>query len=123
MTRDAVVSVRGRVCHDDHATIRLRDWDRVYLNSEFTTGRVTFYDEPERGQASSDMLLRHADPIAGACAFVACGPGLATDIHFRPRPTTSLGSTRHEVDRRPAPASDRARSRRQEVDAESVAQS
>jgi hypothetical protein len=44
MTRDAVVYVRGRVRHDDHATIRLHDWHRVYLNSEFTTGRVTFYD-------------------------------------------------------------------------------
>lgn len=44
MTRDAVVYVRGRVRHDDHATIRLRDWHRVYLNSDFTTGRVTFYD-------------------------------------------------------------------------------
>ena len=44
MTRDAVVYVRGRVRHDDHATIRLRDWHRVYLNNEFTTGRVTFYD-------------------------------------------------------------------------------
>ena len=44
MTRDAVVYVRGRVRHDDHATIRLRDWHRVYLNSEYTTGRVTFYD-------------------------------------------------------------------------------
>ena len=44
MTRDAVVYVRGRVRHDDHATIQLRGWHRVYLNSEFTTGRVTFYD-------------------------------------------------------------------------------
>jgi hypothetical protein len=43
-TRDAVVYVRGRVRHDDHATIRLPEWHRVYLNSEFTTGRVTFYD-------------------------------------------------------------------------------
>jgi hypothetical protein len=44
MTRDAVVYVRGRVRHDDHATIQLHGWHRVYLNSEFTTGRVTFYD-------------------------------------------------------------------------------
>ena len=44
MTRDAVVYVRGRVRHEDHATIQLDDWHRVYLNSEFTTGRVTFYD-------------------------------------------------------------------------------
>ena len=41
---DAVVYVRGRIRHDDHATVLLRDWHRVYLNSEFTTGRVTFYD-------------------------------------------------------------------------------
>lgn len=44
MTRDAVVYVRGRIRHDDHATVRLRDWHRVYLNSEFSTGRVAFYD-------------------------------------------------------------------------------
>jgi hypothetical protein len=44
MTRDAVVYVRGRVRHDDHATVRLDGWHRVYLNSEFSTGRVTFYD-------------------------------------------------------------------------------
>ena len=36
MTRDAVVYVRGRVRHDDHATIRLHDWHRGYLNSEST---------------------------------------------------------------------------------------
>ena len=44
MTRDAVVYVRGRIRHEDHATIRLRDWHHVYLNSEFSTGRVAFYD-------------------------------------------------------------------------------
>ena len=44
MTRDAEVYVRGRVRHDDHATIRLNGWHRVYLNGEFTTGHVAFYD-------------------------------------------------------------------------------
>lgn len=44
MTRDAEVYVRGRVRHDDHATIKLTAWHRVYLNGEFTTGHVTFYD-------------------------------------------------------------------------------
>jgi hypothetical protein len=44
MTRDAVVYVRGRIRHEDHATIRLYDWHRVYLNREFTTERVVFYD-------------------------------------------------------------------------------
>ena len=44
MTRDAVVCVRGRVWHNDHATIRLHGWHRVYLNAEFWNGRVAFYD-------------------------------------------------------------------------------
>jgi hypothetical protein len=44
MTRDAKVYVRGRIRHDDHATVLLRDWHRVYLNREFTTERVVFYD-------------------------------------------------------------------------------
>jgi hypothetical protein len=44
MTRDAVVYVRGRVRHGDHATIQLHGWHRVHLNGEFTTARVTFYD-------------------------------------------------------------------------------
>jgi len=44
MTRDAVAYVRGRISHDDHATIRLRGWHRVYLNNEFWNGRVAFYD-------------------------------------------------------------------------------
>jgi hypothetical protein len=44
MTRDAVVYVRGCIRHEDHATIRLHDWHRVYLNNEFFTGRVAFYD-------------------------------------------------------------------------------
>ena len=44
MVRDAAVHARGRVRHDDHATIVLRGWHRVYLNREFSTGRVAFYD-------------------------------------------------------------------------------
>jgi hypothetical protein len=44
MTRDAVVYVRGRIRHDDHATVHLYGWHRVYLNGEFSTERVTFYD-------------------------------------------------------------------------------
>jgi hypothetical protein len=44
MTRDAVVYVRGRIRHDDHATVVLRGWHRVYLNREFFTERVVFYD-------------------------------------------------------------------------------
>jgi hypothetical protein len=44
MTRDAVAYVRGRISHDDHATILLRGWHRVYLNNEFWNGRVAFYD-------------------------------------------------------------------------------
>lgn len=44
MVRDAFVYARGRVRHDDHATIVLYGWHRVYLNGEFSTGRVAFYD-------------------------------------------------------------------------------
>ena len=44
MVRDAHVYARGRVRHDDHATIELHGWHRVYLNGEFSTGRVVFYD-------------------------------------------------------------------------------
>ena len=42
--RNPDVYVRGYVRHPDHATIVLRDWHRVHLNAEFTTGNVTFYD-------------------------------------------------------------------------------
>jgi hypothetical protein len=44
MVRDAFVYARGRVRHEDHATIVLYGWHRVYLNGEFSTGRVAFYD-------------------------------------------------------------------------------
>ena len=42
--RNPEVFVRGHVRHADHATIVLHGWHRVHLNSEFTTGNVTFYD-------------------------------------------------------------------------------
>ena len=42
--RNPEVFVRGYVRHADHATIVLHGWHRVYLNAEFTTGNVTFYD-------------------------------------------------------------------------------
>jgi hypothetical protein len=44
MVRDAAVYARGRVRHDDHATIVLHGWHRVYLNGEFFTQHVVFYD-------------------------------------------------------------------------------
>jgi hypothetical protein len=44
MVRDAHVYARGRVRHDDHATIVLNGWHRVYLNGEFFTQQVVFYD-------------------------------------------------------------------------------
>jgi hypothetical protein len=44
MVRDAAVYVRGRVRHEDHATITLHGWHRVYLNGEFFTEQVAFYD-------------------------------------------------------------------------------
>jgi hypothetical protein len=44
MTRNPDVYVRGTVKHDDHATIDLPGWHRVYLNGELTTSSVTFLD-------------------------------------------------------------------------------
>lgn len=44
MVRDAHVYARGRVRHDDHATIVLHGWHRVYLNGEHFTQQVVFYD-------------------------------------------------------------------------------
>ena len=44
VTKNPEVYVRGRVRHDDHATIVLKGWHRVHMNNEFTTGAVTFYD-------------------------------------------------------------------------------
>ena len=34
MTRDPELYVRGPIRHPDHATLRLREWHRVYLNTE-----------------------------------------------------------------------------------------
>jgi hypothetical protein len=42
--RNPELLVRGYVRHPDHATMVLHGWHRVHLNSEFTTGHVTFYD-------------------------------------------------------------------------------
>ena len=44
MVRDAAVYARGRVRHDDHATIVLETWHRIYLNGESFTEHVAFYD-------------------------------------------------------------------------------
>jgi hypothetical protein len=42
--RNPKLFARGYVRHPDHATIHLDRWHRVYLNAEYTTGHVTFYD-------------------------------------------------------------------------------
>jgi hypothetical protein len=45
--RDADVYVSGRVCHPDHATVVLRGWHQVFLNTEERSGpggRVMFLD-------------------------------------------------------------------------------
>jgi hypothetical protein len=44
MVRNPTVYARGYVKHDDHATIKLKSWHRVFLNAEFTTAAVTFLD-------------------------------------------------------------------------------
>ncbi len=47
MTRNALVFVRGRVRHPDHATITLHDWHRVVMNTEGQSRamrHVTFLD-------------------------------------------------------------------------------
>jgi hypothetical protein len=44
MIRDPEIYVRGYVRHPDHATIRLNDWHRVFINAELTTSSVTFLD-------------------------------------------------------------------------------
>ncbi len=46
-TRDAAVYARGTVRHRDHATITLRDWHQVWMNTENTTrqkANVAFLD-------------------------------------------------------------------------------
>jgi hypothetical protein len=42
--RNPRVYVRGYVKHDDHATLTLTKWHRVFINSEFTTSSVAFLD-------------------------------------------------------------------------------
>lgn len=44
MVRNPAVYVRGYVRHEDHATIKLSGWHRVFLNAEFTTSAVSFLD-------------------------------------------------------------------------------
>lgn len=47
MQRDPAVYVRGKVCHPDHATIRLEGWHRVEVNTENrsrATASVAFLD-------------------------------------------------------------------------------
>src|SRR3990172_2786841 len=44
MLRNPNVFVRGYVRHEDHATIRLENWHRVFINAEFTTSAVSFLD-------------------------------------------------------------------------------
>ena len=36
MVKNPTVYVRGHVRHDDHATIKLDGWHRVFINAEFT---------------------------------------------------------------------------------------
>ena len=44
MIRNPDVYVRGYVRHPDHATVKLKDWHRVFINAELTTSSVTFLD-------------------------------------------------------------------------------
>lgn len=45
MVRNPRVYVRGSVRHEDHATIRLTGWHRVFINAELTSGTsVSFLD-------------------------------------------------------------------------------
>lgn len=47
MKRNAAVYVRGTVRHSDHATITLRDWHTVWMNTESATrqmANVAFLD-------------------------------------------------------------------------------
>ena len=44
MIQNPIVYARGNVRHEDHATIRLRGWHRVFINAEITTTNVTFLD-------------------------------------------------------------------------------
>lgn len=42
--RNPDVYVRGSVRHEDHATINLDVWHRVFINAEFTSSAVSFLD-------------------------------------------------------------------------------
>lgn len=44
MVRNPNVYVRGYVKHEDHATLKLKGWHRVFINAEFTTSTVSFLD-------------------------------------------------------------------------------
>ena len=44
MVRNPEVYARGYVRHEDHATIKLKGWHRVFINAEFTTSAVSFLD-------------------------------------------------------------------------------
>lgn len=44
MSRNPSVYARGYVRHEDHATIKLKGWHRVFINAEFTTSAVSFLD-------------------------------------------------------------------------------
>ncbi|MFQ6091552.1 MAG: hypothetical protein ACE5OR_02540 [bacterium] len=44
MVRNPTVYARGYVRHEDHATIKLEGWHRVFINAEFTTSSVSFLD-------------------------------------------------------------------------------
>lgn len=44
MVRNPNVYARGYVKHEDHATIKLKSWHRVFINAEFTTSAVSFLD-------------------------------------------------------------------------------
>jgi len=44
MVRNPKVYARGYVKHEDHATLTLKGWHRVFINAEFTTSAVSFLD-------------------------------------------------------------------------------
>lgn len=44
MVANPTVYVRGYVKHEDHATIKLDGWHRVFINAEVTTSSVAFLD-------------------------------------------------------------------------------
>ena len=44
MMRNSEVYARGYVRHEDHATIKLENWHRVFINAESMTSAVSFLD-------------------------------------------------------------------------------